>query len=360
MHSFFFVSGSVPTCKAFHLRAGDHSSHTLSLSASDNDADVGERRLQNPIEVPSFTLINGGDSGDSVAVTADNLPNGNYGLTLRSAADCESPILGITWDGSSTVTSAVPVFGSISQTVNVDFALAAKTANDTDEDGDEDSAQIKFCVIVDKIETQDSIDHVVASKAGVATLNYNMEGLSYEINNVPIQAVTGVDADYDAFSADGSLTIEGFHCDDNGDELFDITILPYEEVHYCVRPVRAGFSLEEITTLTLEWQKSDGTTTTTVAFDAIVDGAAFSSIVNSLAYENDIGRAHLNFLPIDIFRDGDTVTVKGTGLLTPKTRRDLEESELATPSMETDGGRRLASLNSGQVCHPPPSRLHRY
>jgi hypothetical protein len=123
--------------------------------------------------------------------------------------------------------------------------------------------------------------------------------------------------------------------------LFDITILPYEEVHYCVRPVRAGFSLEEITTLTLEWQKSDGTTTTTVAFDAIVDGAAYSSIVNSLAYENDIGRAHLNFLPIDIFRDGDTVTVKGTGLLTPKTRRDLEESEQATPSMNADGGRRL-------------------
>jgi hypothetical protein len=80
-----------------------------------------------------------------------------------------------------------------------------------------------------------------------------------------------------------------------------------------------------------------------VAFDAIVDGAAFSSIVNSLVYENDIGRAHMNFLPIDIFRDGDTVTVKGTGLLTPKTRRGLEENDLATPSMETDGGRRLAA-----------------
>eukprot|EP00562_Extubocellulus_spinifer_P026534 CAMPEP_0178637030 /NCGR_PEP_ID=MMETSP0698-20121128/14078_1 /TAXON_ID=265572 /ORGANISM="Extubocellulus spinifer, Strain CCMP396" /LENGTH=451 /DNA_ID=CAMNT_0020277001 /DNA_START=78 /DNA_END=1433 /DNA_ORIENTATION=- len=335
--------GSVPTCQAMHLRAGDRSSHTLSLSAGNDGTDGGERRLQNPINVPSFALINGGESGDSVAVTAENLQDGNYGLSIRSATDCESPILGITWDGSSTVTSATPVFGSITQTVNVDFVMAAKTALDTDEDEDEDSAQIKFCVIVDKIETQDSIDHVVASKAGVATLNYNMEGLSYEINNVPIQTVSGVDADYDAFNADGSLTIEGFHCDDKGDELFNTTILPYEEVHYCVRPVRAGFLLEEITTLTLEWQKSDGTTTTTVSFDAIVDGAAYSSIINSIEYENDIGRAHLNFLPIDVFRDGDIVSVKGTALLAPKARRDLEESELDldTPSMEADGDRRL-------------------
>ena len=133
-----------------------------------------------------------------VTVTAGNLQEGKYGLSIRSALDCETPILGITWDDSSTATSAEPIEGSITKTVTVDFAKAEKNGVDTDEDNTDDIAQIKFCVVVDKIETQNSVDLVVASKAGVATLNYNMAGLGYQIDSVPVLAVTGADANYDA------------------------------------------------------------------------------------------------------------------------------------------------------------------
>ena len=293
-----------------------------------------------PIPVPQFEITTSpADAafGDTLDVTVEGVEAGDYTLSIR-AANCEDPVAGIFWktgdpNNTPAVKSTNPdTSGKITEVASIDFSTAYKTSVDTDGDSTNDVAEIKFCVVAQLVESGisggNAFDHAIASNAGIATITYEMNDLNHD--DTAIVSLNSQEAPTNAYEGDGTLTIEGYHCDEAGDILND-AIGAYNPVFYCTKPLRAGWSFNWYNDLHIEWTKSsDGVVK---SLEVVTDNQRSSSsslvefVRTDVPGKPEVGQVKLKYLPIDVFRDSAAVTFKGSGNLDPINRRANEIGE---------------------------------